>query len=299
MNYEDELEVILWESLKNKFQIKKDDKLFLYLIFRYYIIENKNTIDNSKLFFEFIFKELSITSFNYKNEELSFVGNDNNLNHIFENWKYNYNFESIIKKLDKFNDISKYAINKSSKLKNSKSYKKYLLYFKLNKLNEMFEVKNIKNIKIEGFKQLDFLSLEQNLKQNLKSKDNTTTFISEDDLECYLIKHLDLIENGLVYIKNQYILDEGRIDILAKDINNNIVIIELKIEEDKKIFWQSLYYPMEIQKKFPNKNVRMIIIMPNYPKYLLEPLNKLNVEKFTYDIKVENEKIINLNLRKV
>lgn len=142
------------------------------------------------------------------------------------------------------------------------------------------------------------MNLEDNLKNLLKVEDNSTTFIKENDLEDYLINHLNLIEDGLIYLSRQYELDEGKIDILAKDKNGDLVIIELKIEVDKRIIWQCLYYPIEIQKIYPNKNIRMMTIMPTYPNYILEPLNKLNVEKYAYNIVVENKKIKNIILRK-
>ena len=131
----------------------------------------------------------------------------------------------------------------------------------------------------------------------MKFNNSNLNEIKEKDLETYLINHLDLIEDGLTFQTRQYHLDEGIIDILAKDKDDNIVIIELKIEDDKKIIWQSMYYPKQIKKKF-NSKVRMITIMPFYPKYLLDILNDLNIEKFSYNIKISNNKIVDLTLKK-
>ena len=294
MNYEDELEEILWNSLKEKFNIKDNYKLYEYILNRYFLIYNKNNINETKQFFSYIFNELNISKFEYKDCKLKFSG-DNNLNNVLCNWELNYS-NKIPNNL--IQDISKISLTKVKNLKNNFEYKNYLLYFKLNELNKLFKV-DIKNVsKIDGFTQVNKLNLEDNLKNLLKVEDNSTTFIKENDLEDYLINHLNLIEDGLIYLSRQYELDEGKIDILAKDKNGDLVIIELKIEVDKRIIWQCLYYPIEIQKIYPNKNIRMITIIPTYPNYILEPLNKLNIEKYAYDIVVENKKIKNIILRK-
>ena len=293
-NYEDELEEILWNSLKEKFNIKDNYKLYEYILNRYFLIYNKNNINETKQFFSYIFNELNIAKFEYKDCKLKFSG-DNNLNNVLCNWKLNYS-NKIPKNL--VSDISKISLTKVKNLKNNFEYKNYLLYFKLNELNKLFKV-DIRNVpKIDGFTQVNKLNLEDNLKNLLKVEDKSTTFIKENDLEDYLINHLNLIEDGLIYLSRQYELDEGKIDILAKDKNGDLVIIELKIEVDKRIIWQCLYYPIEIQKIYPNKNIRMMTIMPTYPNYILEPLNKLNVEKYAYNIVVENKKIKNIILRK-
>lgn len=293
-NYEDELEKILWNSLKEKFNIKDNSKLYEYILNRYFLIYNKNNINETKQFFSYIFNELNISKFEYKDCKLKFSG-DNNLNNVLCNWELNYS-NKIPKNL--VPDISKISLTKVKNLKNNFEYKNYLLYFKLNELNKLFKV-DIRNVpKINGFTQVNKLNLEDNLKNLLKVEDNSTTFIKENDLEDYLINHLNLIEDGLIYLSRQYELDEGKIDILAKDKNGDLVIIELKIEVDKRIIWQCLYYPIEIQKIYPNKNIRMMTIMPTYPNYILEPLNKLNVEKYAYNIVVENKKIKNIILRK-
>lgn len=297
MNYEDVLENILWDALKYKFCIEDDKKIFQYLKLRYFIIHNKKEVTNIKDFFCFIFNELNIENFNYKKETLKFIGSENNLNNVYSNWNFHYNLP-LNKNL--LLEVEKYANSKTSKLKNDKEYNNLKIYFKLEKLNELFDIKLNKVKKLDGFTQNEnIFILEKKLKQNLNIENETTAFISETDLEDYLIEHLEDIEDGLKYLTRQYILDEGRIDILAKDKEDNIVIIEVKIDIDKKICWQCLYYPTQIKKRYPNKNIRMIVIMKEYPNYLLEPLNKLDIEKFKYDIKVKNMKIKKIEIRKV
>lgn len=296
MDYEDELEEVLWNSLKEKFNILDDFKLFKYLYTRYFIIYKKNKVENPKDFFKYIFKELNIIDFTYKDNELKFSGNENNLNNVLSNWILHY-FNDVSN--DEIKEITSFALHNTKDLKNSFQYCNYLLFFKLQKLNSLFEV-NLKNApKIEGFRQKNNKNLENKLSFLLDIEDNSTTFIKEHLLEDYLIEHLDLIEEGLIYQSRQYQLDDGKIDILAKDKNDNLVIIELKIKVDKRIIWQCLYYPKELKKIYPNKNIRMITIIPTYPNELKSTLDLFeNVEKYSYKITVKNNKIKNLELRK-
>ncbi len=57
-----------------------------------------------------------------------------------------------------------------------------------------------------------------------------TTFGLERDLQLALRSNIQQLEEGLVIIDNgkEYVTDAGRIDILAKDAEETIVVIELK-----------------------------------------------------------------------
>lgn len=119
-------------------------------------------------------------------------------------------------------------------------------------------------------------------KANFKPKKDKFT---EKYLEYLLIENLSLIEDGLIYIDNQYEVDNGFIDILAKDKDGTLCIIELKItKRDTKIIEQSVYYPTQFSEK-----TRMITIAPDYSNKLSKSLNSLGyVEMKTYTI-IENE----------
>lgn len=96
--------------------------------------------------------------------------------------------------------------------------------------------------------------------------------VAEAELERYVMGHLEDIEPGLTMIQNQYLLPKGRIDILAKDREGFVVVIELKVEKDTDLLWQKWYYTEEIKKRFRTDQVRFIAILPrNYPE-LIHPL---------------------------
>lgn len=124
----------------------------------------------------------------------------------------------------------------------------------------------------------------------LKSNPQEDSFL-EKDLENILIKDLSIIEDGLTLIKNQYQVNNGYIDILAKDRNNKTCIIELKISKnDIKLIQQCVYYPTQF-----NEDVRMIAIAPDYNNKLYKSLKSLGyVEMKTYEINEENLLINNV-----
>lgn len=315
LNYEVEVEEILLENLKSKYGITDEKMLYLYLKLRYYFIFKTDNIEDKKQFINFILSELNIVDYQYKDITFTtYTSSENSYSNIIENFEYelygrlhrdNLNNEILdMYKIEQnyINIIKDYSSKKSKKITKDIFQDKYILFYQLEKLNELFQVNKINEVKtLKYFNQEDKISLEMELDRYIKSSlINTSNLntITETDLEKFLIKNLNLIEPNLRYIDRQYQLEEGRIDILAKDKNNQIVIIELKIAADKKLIWQCLYYPKEIAKK-TNSKIRMIAIAPNYPSYLLDILKDINVELYSYDIKISNHKIEELKLKKI
>jgi Holliday junction resolvase-like predicted endonuclease len=97
----------------------------------------------------------------------------------------------------------------------------------------------------------------------------------EKELELQIIKNLNVIEDGMRLIKNQYPVVEGFIDILARDKNDTLCVIELKVvTNEERLIFQCVYYPTQF-----NEKVRMITIAPYYDYKIKTALNSLNVEK--------------------
>lgn len=94
-------------------------------------------------------------------------------------------------------------------------------------------------------------------------------------LEELLCDHIEVIEEGMSFVERQYKVENGIIDIIAKDKNGTKCIIELKVvADDKSLAWQSAYYPSCF-----DEDVRMITIAPNYTDRIYNALKNIsNVE---------------------
>lgn len=98
---------------------------------------------------------------------------------------------------------------------------------------------------------------------------------NESFLEDFLVDHIEIIEEDMEFIERQYKVENGVIDILAKDKNGMICIIELKVtESDKNLVWQTAYYPTCFKEE-----TRIITIAPRYTTKIYNALkNVKNVE---------------------
>lgn len=136
-----------------------------------------------------------------------------------------------------------------------------------------------------SFKEVEYLS--KFLPTPEKEIDLQGLNFTEKELEVYLSNNLQLIEEGMTFIENQYKIQNGYIDILAKDKNNKTCIIEIKVKpDDHRLIEQSVYYPTQFK-----EDVRMITIAPSYSYKNYQSLKSLqNVELKYY--KVLDEKII-------
>lgn len=104
---------------------------------------------------------------------------------------------------------------------------------------------------------------------------------NETVLQDYLFDHPELIEPGMVMTKRNMMIDNGEVDLLARDKNGTLCVIELKVVNDnKKIVWQSAYYQTTFKEK-----VRVITIAPGYSSSIMSALKKIeNVEMKIYSI---------------
>lgn len=114
---------------------------------------------------------------------------------------------------------------------------------------------------------------------------------SECDLERYLKTRLYLIEDGLRLLGTQVEVKGGIIDILARDKEDRLVIIELKVSQKaRELIWQCMYYPLRFKDE---EGLRMITIAPAYDESIKVILDEIPyVEQMTY--RIENNKL-NIN----
>lgn len=319
MNYESEIADKFINALSLKFSIQDEHILYRYLILRKKCLNpSVKKSEELNFFAKFILKELDIEDLHYKESKINLIsGFSNSMIDIIENWNFQYKDDFI--KDENGNKISfeKYIsnnlnlINKLVKKEigayKPKFKKEVTIFYKLKFLNELFKIEMINDTsKIEGFnynENINSIPIELQLGRYVHASNfNTSSLltITEDDFESYLFAHLNDIEIGLRPIERQVIIEEGRIDILAKDINNELVILELKIADDKHLIWQSLYYPDMIKEKYKVDKVRMITVCPSYPNYIKKPLSKINyIESFKYDLIISNSKIEKMNIKKV
>lgn len=325
LNYESEIEESLLVNLGKTFNIDDFNILQVYLKLRFLILNPKyqsifkkltkqrninktiQTIpkDLKENYIKYLFKQLKISQYLYKDIPLSFTYKENGLFNIYDSLEftllnskttttvglkektYDYIFK-IIDEIYKENDKVK---TNPIKLK----YNNLLL------LDNLFQIKEHKTFEIDGFIQ-DFTILsEEEECQTILAKENEESsdisLISEDILQDYLATHLELIEDGLIYIDKEYRLPDGRIDILAKDKDNNLVIIEVKVKDDERLPWQCIYYPYALANKYPNRKIRMITVAPQYKDSLFVVLNTLNITMYAFDILIKQKEIKQLNLK--
>lgn len=127
------------------------------------------------------------------------------------------------------------------------------------------------------------------------------TFSLERDLEEYISRNLDQIEEGLKLYSagdisgRQYSTDVGRIDLLALDKNGSLVVIELKAGKAiDHVVGQILGYMSHIRKNLANgKEVRGIIVADDFDerlKYAAEEISKLKLKKYLVKFEFEDIK---------
>lgn len=338
INYEDEIEYKIIEQFKYRFEISDKSILFRYLYLRFlcYGIENrinwfkkKSTIemDKKKQFIDFIISELNLYyvsgKIHYGNVEVQkTISNSNSLANIIDNWSFylslypirdgeliEYEFYEYLE--NQWKEISKQAKNKAKKYKKDKYYSYYIKYFALSALNSIYGINNesIKTpTKIEGFIYSDtyenyYITLEHECERYIhlsKLRSDNVEMISEKELEDFLVKRLEKIENGLRYIDRQVVLKNGRLDIVAKDISGNYVIIELKVVEDKDLLWQVIVYPTQFKEKYKTNNVRIITLCPQYPEHMKMALSQNSfVEMIEFTPVIDSGRLIDIKTNKI
>lgn len=338
INYEDEIGYKIIEHLKYRFNIEDERILYRYFYLRFlsYDIENRTKwfkrnsvieMEKKRLFIDFLISELSLCYIDgklyYEQVEVQkIVGTSNCLANIVDDWEFQsslypikdsqgieYGFEKFIE--SQWKSICQSAKNKAKKYKKDRFYSHYLKYYCLMALNELYGV-NKDDIKapltIDGFAYSElnenhYITLEHECERYIHvsrlSSDNVE-MITEKDLEDFLVKRLEIIEHGLRYVDRQVILENGRLDILAKDINGEYVIIELKVVEDKDLLWQVVVYPTQFKAKYNINNVRIITLCPNYPEHMKMALSQNgSVEMIEFKPIIDSGKLIDIRTKKI
>lgn len=311
VNYEDELNLELQNILKNKFNT---DNIIFYIFLRYMIINKINNISNIDLikFTSFLLKECNLPNDIYFNKVFInfFSAEDTSFINIINNW-----ILDLQKDIDGFSrkdylnslykELYNIALKNSSRYKKTSYYKEILMLKTIQLLNEKFKVKINNTFISDKFSYPKNFKISKTIEQTLSekieilSKYNETIIFTEKEIENYLKNNLNKLEEGLTFISCQFAIKDAFIDILAKDKNNCTVIIELKIDNDERLVWQSIYYPKQYKIEHSNENVRMICLVPNYSDWILSALKEVkNVELYEYKLVFNDDIILNINISK-
>lgn len=303
---------ILLAEFYKLYGIKESDSsmnlLYQYFYIKTGIIKNSKNVCKQDLM-NFVFKELNVQVFL---DTITYKGIDYNANDVardfIDNLEFRATFEGElnIKEIQESVYLKGYKESKGSM--KSRYYKTYIKYNRLMALNKHFKI-SPETKSIKGFKtDINYNPLQRTIEEQLRSvldsdraHNNTTQYISEADLEDFLSRDLNSIEEGLTFLKRQVIIEGGVIDILAKDKNGKLVIIELKVDNDKSLIWQSMHYPQEISKAYnvDRANIRMLAVAPSYKRSIFNTLNRMgNVEIYSYSIEVSFGSIQRLQVRK-
>ncbi len=103
--------------------------------------------------------------------------------------------------------------------------------------------------------------------------------VPERVVEDVLSKDLGIIEDGLELVRRQYMVSGGRIDILARDREGRLVVIEVKSGlADDSTLTQLLSYMSSIEGE-EGKPVRGIIVAEDFTRRLLLASKKIDSVK--------------------
>lgn len=300
--YESEFQEVLLDHSKKQYSIDDTIMLLRYLFRRFIIVQlNKNNLPRILEhefpfhFMKFWLNDIAIpvheNTFVYKGVLFSsYASHGSPLKNIFDDLLYQLSKDQILsgKELNGLNEFKEAQKDvafwlKQIKTKNRKYSKNHVYPYVLkrdllNVLNDTFKASVKFPTRVDGVFYQDVITKipdEEVCNRYYLAFHELVTdgkLLSESELEKYVIRHLDNIESGLRYLDSQYLLPKGRIDVLARDQNGALVIIELKVEKDTDVLWQKWYYTKEIKKRFSTENVRFMVILPEFYEEIVEPL---------------------------
>lgn len=287
---------------------ENENYLYKYLYIRMAVDYDKRKI-NEREMFPFVVKELNLPVFNNEGslEYLNYEGEHHTLfetnSEFIDNFTFRAEMEGNIDVSRKLEEVFVKGYRKAHKYRQHTHYKSIRKHYRLIELNKLFGANPVNPVDIEGFKLTpNHNSFKRGLEEKLslivdadkRGNSRSTAHITEEMLEDYLCDNIELIEEGLVFFKRQHKISGGFIDILAKDKDGTLCIIELKTSEDKSIIWQTIHYPMEMKKEHTGP-IRMITVSPEYSKSIYFALKSVpNVEILSYDVEIENGEIVQM-----
>lgn len=311
--YEDELETLFMETLKNKYSLVSNElplrdtfNIFLLRYFIYTDFHNKKIIHNIDKYLynnlpdivSFLKRELNLPqTIIYKGQVISnLYGSGNSLLNILSAIIFQYGEKNIVKIENKiidnidmvfyqYNELYK-KVNKD--LKYPKRHKDYPYFVKFTMLYHIYDYYKCVPTNVDyNIDNIDYpynfefsCSIDEEILSHVNNSElnKELKLVKEKEVENYFKNNINLIKEGLKVIKTQYKLEYGIIDILAKDDNNTIYIIEVKTKKDKRLLWQVVYYYNSIKKIYHNSDVKFIVVSPKLPEHMVDTLKQSNID---------------------
>lgn len=305
------MEDILEEKIINEFKYMyniSDEENIIKIIFLKEMIYNlSNSIDNINLI-NYICRELKFPQdkdiiLNDTIISKTYYGSDSSLESIIDNWKFrvldklliNINNEkkSIYEILvDKYKHYLRYAKKKLkgySKNTNYTNALKYIMFLELYKDFNIYEINEPRLI--QGFKYNEDFYNKLSLDLKYKDSFNNISLLKNDNeklLEDFIYFNYHKVTNRKLFneieITNRQVkVKNGIIDLLGKDLNGNIVIIELKVvSRPIDLIYQYKAYTKSIKESYKTDKVRFIAITPKLSKDIFNEILSEEIELWNY-----------------
>jgi len=100
----------------------------------------------------------------------------------------------------------------------------------------------------------------------------------EVDIHEAIEEEPDIVEDGLTVIDREKDTPAGFIDVFARDTEDRLVVIEVKRNPDHNSVLQLNRYVEEIEKEFPGRTVRGILVAPDASDSVRDYLDERNLE---------------------
>lgn len=289
---ESELEIAWWSSLEEQYRLT-GETLYRYLVLRSFVEyikkgRMKNPFKESLTMHlaSFLMKEQGIVD----GADESFQGEHvhikaNSINRMTADWHTQYTFlldrNSFERQVEEmWTSYMKEVKRKVQKWSKQPFYEMALKQAYLSKVNSIFGIKN--HFEVTPIESMSLTHEQLPIRLELQFErflhpyfleHNEATLLDEKSIEDYLALHLDEVEDGLRLIGRQIVLERGRIDLLARDVNGDPVVIEVKVATDTDLVWQQAYYTKEITNRYGG-SVRFMVIAPKWEPHIMELLLK-------------------------
>lgn len=312
---EDLFEIEIINILKKMYSYE-EEKDILELFFLRSMIYNLDIKLKNEDILNFLYREINLPNtnpLNYNNHCIykKYYSSYDSVESIIDNWKFRILEKTSLtfnNKRETVKDIliKKYNIYFDNATKELKKFSKNTLYYgqafrhimllylykdyNIEYINESVEIKDL----VYTF-DVDFLS-KINIDLEYK-RYYDTLYLKEEEKEKFLENFIyfnynkstsNKLFNDITITDRQYKVKSGIIDLLGKDDNGNIVIIELKaVKRPIDIFYQIKAYRNNIKNKFKTDKIRFIVISPKLKEDFFEEIKDENIELYYYTKKID------------